>query len=109
MGLWSALGPIHTSFLVLHGVAMMGTTSQPVLSPEGQVAQVLGPGVRVAFVFPPWLSNTSRAPMSPSSGGWVLQNQRGNWRKLPRIQEVLCLSPFLVGPDPGLGNPRLPP
>lgn len=66
MGLWSALGPIPTSFLVLHGVAMMRTTSQPVLSPEGQVAQVLGPGVQAAFVFPPWLSNTSRAPMSPS-------------------------------------------
>lgn len=48
-----------TSFLVPHGVAMMRTASQPVLSPEGQVAQVLGPGVRVAFVFPPWLSNTS--------------------------------------------------
>lgn len=52
MGLWSVLGPIPTSFLVLHGVAMMRITSQPVLSPEGQVAQVLGPGVRVAFVFP---------------------------------------------------------
>lgn len=109
MGLWSAPGPIHTSFLVLHGVAMMRTTSQPVLSPEGQAAKVLGPGVRVAFVFPPWLFNTSRASMSPSSGGWVLQNQRENWRKLSGIQEVLCLSPSLVGLDPVLGNPRLPP
>lgn len=109
MGLWSVLGPIPTSFLVLHGVAMTRTSSQPILSPEGQVARVLGPGVRVAFVFPPWLFNTSWAPTSPSSGGWVLQNQRANWRKLPGIQEVLCLGPSLVGLDPGLGNPRLRP
>lgn len=63
MGLWSALGPISTCFLISHGVAMMRTT------PEGQMAQVLGPGVRVAFVFPPWLSNICRTAMSPSSGG----------------------------------------
>lgn len=77
MGLWSALGPIPTSFLVLHGVAMMRTTSQPALSPEGQVAQVLGPGVRVAFVFPPWLSNTSQTPMSPSSGAGCCRTRGG--------------------------------
>lgn len=77
MGLWSALGPIPTSFLVLHGVAMMRTTSQPALSPEGQVAQVLGPGIRVAFVFPPWLSNTSRTPTSPSSGAGCCRARGG--------------------------------
>lgn len=104
MGLWSALGPIPTRFLVLHGVAVMRTTSQPVLSPEGQVAQVLGPEIRVASVFPPWLSNTSRAPMSPFFQRLGVAEPEG---ELPGIQEVLCLSPSLVGLDPGLGNPRL--
>lgn len=74
-----------TSFLVPHGVAMMRTASQPVLSPEGQVAQVLGPGVRVAFVFPPWLSNTSRAAMSPSAGGWCCRTRGGTGKS--------CLEP----------------
>lgn len=43
----------------------------------------------------------------PFFQSWVLQNQRGNWRKLPGIQEVLCLSPSHVGLDPGLGNPQV--
>lgn len=58
---------------------MMRTTSQPVLSLEGQVEQVLGPRVRVAFVFPPWLSNTSRA--EPEGG---LEKAAWNPRSVPR-------------------------
>lgn len=100
MGLWLALGPIATSFLVPHGVAMVRTTL------AGQRAQVLGPGVRVAFVFPPWLSNTFRAAMSPSSGGWCCRTRGGNWRKLPGTQE-LCLGLPHMGLDPGLSNSGL--
>lgn len=100
MGLCSALGPIATSFLVPHGVAMMRTAL------EGQMAQVPGPGVRLAFVFPPWLSNTSRAAMSLLSGGQCCRTRGGNWRKLPGTQEV-CLGLPHMGLDPGLGDSGL--
>lgn len=115
MGLWSALGPIPTSFLVLHGVAMMRTASQPDLSSEDQVARVLGPGVQVAFVFPPWLSNTSRAPMSPSlrrlgvvepegeleKASWnprsvvpqpLLTRGSGSWSRQPQVASLMLQS-----------------
>lgn len=37
----------------------------------------------------------------------VLQNQRGNWRKLPAPQQVWCFGPSHMGLDLGLGDPRV--
>lgn len=93
---------------------MMRTASQPVLSPEGQVARVLGPGVRVAFVFPPWLSNTSRAPISPSLRRPGVVEPEGELEKAswnPRsvvphswVWILISATPgcFLDAPEPGL-------
>lgn len=94
---------------------MMRTTSQPVLSLEGQVEQVLGPRVRVAFVFPPWLSNTSRAATPPVSGGWCYRTRVGTGESCLEPKKcasahhtwvwILTLATpgcFLVAPEPGL-------
>lgn len=109
MGLWSALGPIATSFLVPHGVAMMRTAL------EGQMAQVPGPGVRVAFVFPPWLSNTSRAAMSLLLEASVAEPEGGPGESClepkkcasafhTRVWILVLATPgcFLDDPEPGL-------
>lgn len=94
---------------------MVRTASQPVLSSEDQVARVLGPGVQVAFVFPPWLSNTSRAPMSPSlrrlgvvepegeleKASWnprsvvpqpLLSRGSGSWSRQPQVASLMLQS-----------------
>lgn len=93
----------------------MRTASQPDLSSEDQVARVLGPGVQVAFVFPPWLSNTSRAPMSPSlrrlgvvepegeleKASWnprsvvpqpLLTRGSGSWSRQPQVASLMLQS-----------------
>lgn len=107
MGLWSALGPIPTSFLVLHGVAVMRTTSQPVLSPEGQVAQVLGPEIRVASVFPPWLSNTSRAPMSPFFQRLGVAEPEGELEKTAWNPRSVVPQPITRGPGSWSWQPQV--
>lgn len=96
MGLWSVLGPIPHKFScpTWSGHDEDNQPASPVpRRPGGTGPRTRGKG---GLCLPPWLSNTSRAPLPSSSGGWVLQNQRANWRKLPGIQGV-CLGPSLVG------------